>query len=106
MQIKTIPISIRLEEDILLWFKAHKGYQGAIKKVLRDYVESEKAEKNKRLGIKLGRAQEVFRQMYTRCFWHYDPDLEVNEGNFYLIIDRLKKYGGKEGYLLAEELCR
>jgi len=55
---------------------------------------------------RLGRAQEIFRQYYAQCFWHYSPMLEVNEANISLVIQGLKKYGGKSGLLLADELCR
>jgi len=35
------PISIRLDEDILAWFKSQgKGYQGRINAVLRAYFEA------------------------------------------------------------------
>jgi hypothetical protein len=107
MSRKTIPISIRLDEDLLNWFKekgAAEGvpYQGIIKSVLSDHVDLEKINMYK----KIGRAQEVFRQCYTRCFWHYREDLEISESNLYLIVEGLKKYGGREGYFLAEELCQ
>jgi len=53
-----------------------------------------------------GRAQEIFRNFHARCFWHYDRSLEITPDNIHLVIEGLKKYGGREGYLLASELCQ
>jgi len=51
-----------------------------------------------------GRAQELFHRYYARCFWHYDSNLEITPNNIDLVINGLKKHGGREGFLLAEEL--
>lgn len=38
-----VPLSIRMDEDIVEWFKAQgKGYQSRMNAVLRSYVESQK----------------------------------------------------------------
>ena len=37
---KKQPVSIRLDQDVIGWFKAHgKGYQSKINAVLRSYIE-------------------------------------------------------------------
>lgn len=98
----TKTISIRLDLDIIEWFKKEPNYQSQIKKVLREYVNDQQKKKM----YNIGRAQEIYKQMHSRCFWHYDPSLIINDENFSLIIDGLKKYGGREGFLLANELCQ
>ena len=97
-------ISIRLDADVLDWFRRRqeKGYQTFIRKVLRDFVREEE----RRTARTLGRAQEIFRRYHAKCFWHYDPNMLIDETNLSLVIEGLRKYGGREGYLLADELCR
>ncbi|MBX7144869.1 MAG: BrnA antitoxin family protein [Oligoflexia bacterium] len=97
-------ISIRIDERVLEWFRQQqpKGYQTFINAVLEQYVARESQHK-----IRLaGRAQELFRRFYAQCFWHYKQDLEINPQNMHLVVDGLKKYAGREGVKLAEELCR
>jgi hypothetical protein len=96
------PISIRLETDLLDWFKkvAPKGYQVMIQDVLRDY----RRERDKRAQNILGRAQQIFSQYHAKCFWHLRKDLKVTMENLSIIQNGLKKYGGLEGLRLAAEL--
>lgn len=54
---------------------------------------------------RLTRAQVAFRENYSRCFWHMKRDLVVTEENLPVIIEDLKLYGGRKGWLLAYELC-
>ena len=70
--------------------------------VLADFVNQQKARSER----KLGRAQELYRQYYAQCFWHYDPQLEIAPENLDLVINGLRKYGGRSGLRLAEELCQ
>jgi hypothetical protein len=97
------PISIRIDNDVLEWFKAAqtKGYQSLIQRVLKEHVEREKS---KQL-ILLGRAQELYRRFHTQCFWHLRPDLPITPERIPLVAKGLRTYGGQEGYTLAEELC-
>lgn len=97
-------ISIRLEPELLDWYRSQQptGYQTLLHSVLKKYMQNKIDQKVRAAG----RAQELFRRYYTRCFWHYDAKLEINPENISLVIDGLKKYGGREGFLLAEELCQ
>jgi hypothetical protein len=96
-------ISIRLDPKLLAWFRSQgPRYQTLMQQVLSDYAERERGRRDRAAG----RAQELFRSYYARCFWHYDPALEITEENLSLVIDGLRKYGGREGLQLAEELCR
>ncbi|MEI6833332.1 MAG: BrnA antitoxin family protein [bacterium] len=96
------PISIRLETDLLDWFKqvAPEGYQVMIQDVLRDYRRA----REQRAQNILGRAQQIFTQYHAKCFWHLRKDLKVTWGNLSIIQNGLRKYGGLEGLRLADEL--
>jgi hypothetical protein len=96
------PISIRLESDLLDWFKqvAPKGYQVMIQDVLRNY----RREREQRAQNIIGRAQQIFSQYHAKCFWHLRKDLKVTIENLSIIQNGLRKYGGLEGLRLAAEL--
>jgi hypothetical protein len=96
------PISIRLETDLLDWFKqvAPKGYQVMIQDVLRNY----RREREQRTQNIIGRAQQIFSQYHAKCFWHLRKDLKVTIENLSIIQNGLRKYGGLEGLRLAAEL--
>ena len=97
-------ISIRIGAQALEWFRkaAPSGYQTLINSVLEEHVEAQTHSR----AHSAGRAQELFRRFYSQCFWHYDRDLRISTQNMDLVIDGLRKYGGREGFILAEELCR
>ena len=97
-------ISMRVEPEVLEWFKRKqpRGYQTLMHSVLEQHVDELKARELKNLG----RAQELFRQYHTQCFWHCKPDLEITRENLGLVVKGLRKHGGHEGFRLAEELCQ
>jgi len=97
-------ISIRIDPELLDWLKSRRasGYQTLISEVLEKY---RREEDGRRLHC-AGRAQELFRRFYAQCFWHYDRELRIDPDNIQLVIDGLRKYGGREGLLQAEDLCR
>lgn len=96
-------ISLRIDTELLNWFKQKKpdGYQKLIHSVLANYRDIQINEKHRIAG----RAQELYKQYYTQCFWHLTPDLEITPDNINLVIEGLKKYGGRKGFLIANELC-
>lgn len=55
---------------------------------------------------KLAQAQKAFEKFYARCFWYMRPDLKVGEQDLPSIIEGLRKYGNREAFLIAAELCR
>ncbi len=55
---------------------------------------------------KVRRAQESFLRFRTRCFWSYKKDVVIKEEDIQWVVEGLRKYGGKEGFLIAGELCR
>ena len=95
-------ISIRLEKEVLDFFKSRypSGYQTALSQVLLSYVR----EKNHQQSVVLGRAQELYRQYFTQCFWHLRPDLPLTPESLPMVLERLRIYRGRQGYLLAHEL--
>lgn len=97
-------ISLRVSPIVLDWFRSAspKGYQTLMHSVLADYVDAQLKQAERRAG----RAQELFRHYYAQCFWHCDPELKITPANVDLVAAGLRKYGGREGFQLAEELCR
>ena len=97
-------ISLRVDTEVLAWFKRQgtKGYQTLMNEVLEQHVR-EKIEKS---FMTAGRAQELYRKYYAQCFWHLDPNLKIVPDNIQIVLDGLRKYGGREGFILAEELCQ
>ncbi len=96
------PISIRLDTDLLDWFKdvAPQGYQVMIQDVLRNY----RRDRECRTQNILGRAQHIFTQYHAKCFWHMRKDLNVTLQNLSMIQNGLRKHGGLEGLRIAAEL--
>jgi len=101
---KTELISLRMPTDVLTWFRSQtdRGYQTLIHEVLAKHVAERKGEADRRAG----RAQEVFKKYYAQCFWHLNPNLEITPSNTEIVLDGLRKYGGREGLVLAESLCQ
>ena len=51
-------------------------------------------------------AQEAFNKFYAQCFWYMRKDMTVTENDLTEIIRGLRHYGGRQGFLLADKLCR
>lgn len=98
------PISLRVSPEILGWFQreSRRGYQSRINQVLESYVREQQRLAERRAG----RAQELFHRFYARCFWHIDHSLQITPENIQIVVEGLRKYGGREGFILAEELCQ
>jgi hypothetical protein len=56
--------------------------------------------------VRVREAQKFFRRFYARCFWYMREDLRVSLDDIPEIVRGLRQYGGREGFLLAEKLCR
>ena len=97
-------ISIRIPEDVLLFFKEsyQDGYQKEIKKLLADHMIKSQTHNL----LIAGRAQQLFIDYYAQCFWHYDRNLQITPSNMNIVIEGLRKHGGKKGFILASELCQ
>ena len=49
-------------------------------------------------------AQELYKDYYTSCFWHWKPDLVITESMIPMVIKNLCTYGGRKGMLDAAKL--
>lgn len=99
-------IYIKLDSNVLDWFKKQgSGYQIKINEVLRRFVLEVDSNNNLK-DDKLIIAQKLFEKYYTRCFWHMKPELIITEKFIDSIIQGLRTYGGREGFLEAEKLCQ
>ena len=56
--------------------------------------------------VRVREARRAFRRFRARCFWHLREDLEVGLEDIPEIVRGLRQHGGREGFLLAEKLCR
>jgi hypothetical protein len=56
--------------------------------------------------IRVRESQRAFRRFYAQCFWYMREDLRVSGADIPEIVRGLRQYGGREGFLLAEKLCR
>lgn len=54
----------------------------------------------------LERAQQLFKQYYTSCFWHLKQDLIVTESTLPIIIKGLRAHGGHDAFIAAGLLER
>lgn len=57
------------------------------------------------MADRVERANRLFREFYTACFWHMKPDLVVTEAMIPIIVRGLRTYGGRRGMLAAAELA-
>jgi hypothetical protein len=49
-------------------------------------------------------ANRLFREYHTRCFWHCPADLVITEDLIPLVVQGLRKYGGRQGFILSGKL--
>jgi len=56
--------------------------------------------------VRVREAQRLFRRFYAQCFWYLREDLRVSLVDIPEIARGLRQHGGREGFLLAEKLCR
>lgn len=103
-------IYIKLDSNVLKWFRSQgSGYQTRINEVLRRFVlevDHQGCEQNNLKNDRLFLAQELYEKYYAQCFWHMKPNLIITEGLIAGIVEGLKKYGGREGFMEAQKLCQ
>jgi hypothetical protein len=67
---------------------------------LEERVARLKAKTRQRLEL----ANRLFREYHTRSFWHCPPDLVITEELIPMVVQGLRKYGGREGFILSRKL--
>lgn len=56
--------------------------------------------------VRVREARRAFRRFHAQCFWHLREDLKVGLEDIPEIVRGLRQHGGREGFFLAEKLCR
>jgi hypothetical protein len=56
--------------------------------------------------VRVREARRAFRKFHAQCFWYLREDMPVTKETIPEIVRGLRQNGGREGYLLAEKLCR
>jgi len=56
------------------------------------------------LDARLELANRLYREYHTRCFWHCPQELVITENLIPLVVNGLKKHGGRRGFVLSESL--
>jgi hypothetical protein len=56
------------------------------------------------LEERLELANRLYREYYTRCFWHCPRDLVITEELLPVVIKGLRMHGGREGFILSGKL--
>jgi hypothetical protein len=51
-------------------------------------------------------AQRLYQEFYTRCFWHCPRDLVITDALIPLVVEGLRKHGGRQGFILSGRLRR
>lgn len=49
-------------------------------------------------------ANKLYQEYRIRCFWHSPSNLIITEELIPFVINGLKKYGGRKGFILGGEL--
>lgn len=100
-----VGVFLKLDAHVVEWFRAGgPGYQARINEVLRQFVRG--VTDPDRRPDRLERAQRLYEQYHTQCFWHMRPDLVVTDADIPVIVQGLRTHGGRSGFLAAEQLCR
>lgn len=92
------PLFLKVDREVLEWYRGKgKGYQIIINQILRGFMMVSE----KRLKL----AQQLYDHYYTQCFWHMKKGLIITEEMIPEVVRGLRKYGGREGFIKAQELC-
>ncbi|MCL4821198.1 MAG: hypothetical protein KJ067_18840 [Vicinamibacteria bacterium] len=51
-------------------------------------------------------ARRAFRRFHARCFWSSPADYRVTEADLPWVAERLRTFGGREGWQIGAKLCR
>ena len=90
---KTVPEDVRA-------YLARMGRSGGKKS--RRVLTAETA----RDMVRVREARRAFRRFYATCFWSSPADYRPGLEDVPWVAEQLRRYGGRDGWDLAERLCR
>jgi len=104
--VEKVPVYLKLDKEAVDWFRSKgKGYQAFMNEVLREFVR-ECSSREETEHMRIESAQSLYRRFYTQCFWHMKPDLKIALSDIPKIVEGLRKFGGREGFIEAAKLCQ
>jgi hypothetical protein len=56
--------------------------------------------------VKVREARKAFATFRTRCFWSFDPQLEIGFDDIAWVVEQLRKNGDRSAWEVAVRLCR
>lgn len=56
--------------------------------------------------VRLRTARLAFRKYHAQCFWFLRPDMPLTIADIPEVVRGLRQNGGRQGFLLAANLCR
>lgn len=62
--------------------------------------------KTARSMVAVREARRAFRRFRSKCFWSYDPNYVIRREDIPWVADMLRRFGGREGWILGAKLCR
>lgn len=59
-----------------------------------------------RMMVRVREARRAYQRFHSSCFWSFDPEYHVTEGDIEWVAQRLMEFGGRSGWELGTRLCR
>lgn len=56
--------------------------------------------------VRVREARRAFRRFHASCFWSSPPDYVVTDADVRWVAERLRTFGGREGWRIGAGLCR
>jgi len=56
--------------------------------------------------VRVREARRAFTKYRVRCFWSYDPALQVTAADVPWVAEQLMRHGDREAFRLGAKLCR
>ena len=86
-------------DDKIRFYFAEIGAKGGKKsKRLLDPLDA-------KLMVKIREARKAYKNYYTRCFWSYDPNIQIGKDDLSWVAEKLEKYGDLHAWKLSKKIC-
>jgi len=59
-----------------------------------------------RAMVRVREARRVYRRLHAECFWSFDPDYRIGLSDVGWVAEQLRRYGGRDAWEIARQLCR